>query len=101
MFGRAGQPGVQVKLPKIFYSSEYSPCGILKSRKGRLQQLNIVSGDSECALAVGLNPGKISDTSSWDDIWSAAVQAKELCVKNGHSGIDETLGEWAISIFFL
>ena len=55
-----------------------------------------ISGDSECALEVGLNPGKVSDTSGWNNIWSAAVQANELCVKNAYSGTDDTLGEWAM-----
>ncbi|KAM0797607.1 hypothetical protein BDR22DRAFT_975124 [Usnea florida] len=70
MFGRAGAPGVQIKLPKIFYS-----------------------GDNECALAVGLNPGNASDTATWTGIWDAAVQGTELCAKNGSPGVVDAFGD--------
>ena len=52
-------------------------------------------GDNECALAVGLNPRKTSDTATWAGVWEAAVQGTELCAKNGSPGIVDTFGRSA------
>ncbi len=52
-------------------------------------------GDNECALAIGLNPRKTSDTATWAGVWDAAVQGTELCAKNGSPGIVDTFGRSA------
>ncbi len=52
-------------------------------------------GDNECALAIGLNPRKTSDTATWAEVWDAAVQGTELCAKNGSPGIVDTFGRSA------
>ena len=44
-------------------------------------------------MAIGLSGSQAYDWSSYEDIWSAAVEATELCVDNGHAGAFNTFGK--------
>jgi len=94
VFGRAGDPGVQVALPITIadgQSMSAASCRVFQI----FYSLTLSTANHDCAVSIDIDGPPIA--SQWYDLWADAVAVTGVCVVRGKWGASTIQGTLATS----